>query len=351
MENGMFDLGQIQIQSLIVHEIPKHYLRAEDPGPGPILSDVESPLNSDVRNFFQEKIAGSLGRAAFEVEFDPDSSSRAPAIISGLLSRRPSALVTASQGLAQTLYECQGGISPSGLLTVVKAKVGQRPGIAIIKLEKEEGTRVQRTTIKGRSTFNVNHLRDLMLTGNTRIFKVGLFARMASTNDIEGLVCDKQKGTGTTVAFFFLQRFLGCRLTENPDITTGRFFNAAQRFISDDVTEPQVQAQYQVALAQELSSTRTTISPEAFANTNLRAEDRLPLLARVEEAGVATNSFPKDLTLVEPLLRKIQWRFQKGVTVVASSEQVGDVVQVEALKDGRTRLQVTDVLRDMGGHR
>jgi hypothetical protein len=347
----VFDLGQIKIQSLIIHEIPKHYLRVEEPGGGPVLSDVESPLNSEVRNFFQEKMAGSLSRAAFEVELDPSASSRSPGIITGLLSDPPTELVSGSQELAQILYECQGGISPLGLLTVVKVTVEGRPGIGIIKLEKEEGTRVQRTKVDGQSTFNVNHLRDLMLTGNTRIFKVGLFARRAGSEEVQGLVCDKQKGAGTAVAFFFLQRFLGCRLIENPEITTSRFFEGAQSFISADVTEPTVQAQYQVAVAQELSSTRTTISPEAFANTNLSVEDRSPFLDRVRQAGIGTGSFPKDLTLVEPLLRKIQWRFQQGVVVLAPADQVADVVRVDALADGRTRLQVTDVLRDMGGHR
>jgi len=347
----MFDLGQIHIQSLIVHEIPQHYLRAEDPGGGPILSEIESPLNSDVRNFFQEKMAGSLARAAFEVELDPGASSSSPGIITELLSSPDSELVNASQGLAQILYECQGGVSPAGLLTVVKCTVEGRPGIGIIKLEKEEGTRVQRTKVEGQSTFNVNHLRDLMLTGNTKIFKVGLFARRVGSNDVQGLVCDKQKGAGTSVAFFFLQRFLGCRLIENPEITTSRFFEGAQSFISADVTEPTIQAQYQVAVAQELSSTRTTISPQAFANTNLNVEDRSPFLERVREAGGGTGSFPKDLTLVEPLLRKIQWRFQQGVVVLAPADQVADIVKVDALADGRTRLQVTDVLRDMGGHR
>ncbi len=347
----MFDLGQIQVQSLIVHEIPRHFLRAEDPSDGPVLSDVESPLNQTVRNFFQERMAGSLGRAAFEVELDPGAESRTPGLIEGLLADPPSDLVSSSRELAEILYHCQGGASPQGLLTVMTVAVEGRPGVAIIKLEKEEGTRVQRKKVQGGSTFSVDHLRDLMLTGKTRVFKVGLFSRPTGSDVIRGLVCDKQKGPGTTVAFFFLQRFLGCRLCESPEITTNRFFEVAQRYINEDIDDPERKANYQVALAQELSSNRTTVSPEAFANTNLDAADRAGLMERLEGAGVGTRSFPKDLAIVKPALRRIQWQFQQGVVVLALPEQVGGVVQVEGLDDGRTRLAVTDTLKDVQGHR
>lgn len=347
----MFDLGRIQVQSLIVHEIPRHFLRAEDATSGPVLSDVESPLNPTVRNFFQERMAGSLGRAAFEVELDPHAESRAPSLISGLLADPPSDLVAASQELAEILYHCQSGVSPEGLLIVLTVTVEGRPGVAIFKLEKEEGTRVQRKKVQGGSTFSVDHLTDLMLTGKTRVYKVGLFARPSGSDEIRGLVCDKQKGSDTTVAFFFLQRFLGCCLCESPEITTNRFYGVALRYINDDIEDPEVKARYQVALAQELSSNRTTVSPEAFANTNLKVADRSRLLERLEEAGVGRRSFPKDLSIVSSALRRIQWQFQHGVVVLATPEQVGSVVQVEGLDDGRTRLAVTDTLKTVQGHR
>ena len=347
----MFDLGQVQVQSLIVHEIPRHYRWTEDPGSGPVLSDVESPLNQMVRNFFQERMVHSLSRAALEVELDPGATSHAPALITGLLANPPMDFVAASQELAQILYQCQGGISPQGLLTVMTVTVEGRPGVAIIKLEKEEGTRVQRKEVEGGSTFSVDHLRDLMLTGKTQVFKVGLFARPADSDEIRGLVCDKQRGSSAGVAFFFLQRFLGCRLCESPEITTSHFYEAAQRFINEDVDDPELKALYQVAVAQELSSTRTSVSPEAFANTNLETGDRAALLSRMEEADVGPGSFPKDLAIVGPALRRIQWHFQQGVVVLASPEQVGNAVQVEGLEDGRTRLAVTDTLKDVQGHR
>jgi hypothetical protein len=182
-----------------------------------------------------------------------------------------------------------------------------------------------------------------MLTGKTRVFKVGLFSQVGGTSGpVEGLVCDKQKGYDTTVASFFLERFLGCQLKELPELTTKRFLEATERFIHDDVQEPEKKARYQVALAAELGSTRTTVSPQTFANNNLEADDRASFIDKVAEAGVSQPSFSKDNTLVASHLRRIQWSFSSGVAVLASPDNVGREIQLEDLDDGRTRLEVTD---------
>ncbi len=345
----LFDLGQIRVEKLIVHEIPRHFVHAATPT-SPVLSEVESALDQTVKNFFREKMAASLGSAAYEVEFDPQTTSPLPAWITALLAPRPPSFVATSQEMANHLHQSQTGISPEGLLTVIRATVEGRRAIAILKLEKEEGTRVRRPNVQGHRTLSVDHARDLMLTGKTRVFKVGLFAPERS-GEVEGLVCDKQKGYGATVAYFFLERFLGCQLKELPEVTTKRFFEATERFINDDVLEPETKARYQVALAAELGGTRTTVSPQAFANTNLEPDDRTAFMNKVAEAGVTQPSFAKDNSLVRSHLQRIQWSFRSGVAVLASPDNVGREIQLKDLDDGRTRLEVTDQLKDLHGHR
>ena len=172
----MFDLGLIHINRLIVHEVPRRFLRAESTGNGPVLSDVVSPLQNDVRNFFQERLVSTLS-AAYDVEFDPSAQSTVPQVVEGLLREPPIEFVAASRDLANLLHASQGGVNPAGLLTLMDLTIGERAGLAIVKLEKEEGARVQHSRAGGHSTFNVSHLRDLMLTKKTKVFKVGLFAR------------------------------------------------------------------------------------------------------------------------------------------------------------------------------
>jgi hypothetical protein len=74
-------------------------------------------------------------------------------------------------------------------------------------------------------------------------------------------------------------------------------------------------------------------------------------MAKVDEAGITQPSFAKDSTLVAGHLRRIQWSFTSGVAVLASPENIGREIQLEDLDDGRTRLAVTDELKDLRGHR
>ena len=123
----MFDLGLIHINRLIVHEVPRRFLRAESQGSGPLLSDVVSPLEDDVRNFFQERLVSTLS-AAYDVEFDPTAQSTVPQVVRGLLAKRPMEFVAASQDLARLLHASQGGVNPAGLLTLMDLTIGGRPG-------------------------------------------------------------------------------------------------------------------------------------------------------------------------------------------------------------------------------
>ena len=66
---------------------------------------------------------------------------------------------------------------------------------------------MQQSQLEGKSTFNLEHLRDLMLTQKTKVFTVGLFVQMGNTlESIDGAVSDNQRGyyPTTEVADFFL---------------------------------------------------------------------------------------------------------------------------------------------------
>jgi len=346
----LFDLGSIQVQRLIAHELPRHFVGRGD-GQLPSLSEVESPLNQTVRNFFREKLSAALAKRSFAVEFDPVSVSPLPDWISGLLGTPDSDFVSTSQLMAKHLHQSQTGVNPEGLLTVIALRVEGSLGVAILKLEKEEGTRVQRTTVSGRSTLSVGHIRDLMLTGKTRVFKVGLFARAGGgAGSVAGLVCDRQGTYEGTPAYFFLERFLGCRLQDQPELTTRRFFEATEDFINQ-LADPERQGRYQVALVAELSSPRSDVSPLVFATTYLEPNDHGNFIAHMHQVGLSQAAFEKNNDLIKNHLQRIQWTFQSGVAVLAPPKALGQEVEVETLTDGRTRLEIIDLLKRIKGQR
>ncbi|MGA9920605.1 MAG: nucleoid-associated protein, partial [Candidatus Dormiibacterota bacterium] len=205
------DLGRLRITSVIIHEVPLH--SAGHTAGGPIMSEVESPLEADVRTFLRDRIVGSLASAAYEVEVKADSTSPVPGLVIDNLTSSSTGFVAMSQEMANHLYLCQKGSNPGGLLTVCETSLADRRGLAILKLEKEEGARIFQQQISGGRTFRVEHLRELMLTDTTRVYKVGLFVQTGDKRgSIDGLVCDKQRLYNGGVAHFFLEQFLGCRL-------------------------------------------------------------------------------------------------------------------------------------------
>lgn len=342
------DLGALTIERLIVHEVPRHLVKDQDSSP--TLSQIESPVNQEIRNFFREKISGSLARASYEVEFDPSSTSPVPDLVEDFLGGKGAGFVASSQEMANHLHQCQGGPSPEGLLTVVAGKVASKKALAILKLEKEEGARIRQQSSGGKMTFNIDHIRDLMLTGKTKVFKVGLFSS-GRGSAIDGIVCDQQRGYGTAVANFFLTQFLGCKLLERPEITTKRFFDATESFINDEVADPERKAQYQVALLAELSSNKTTVSIDAFANNNIQTSERRAFVNSVRDSGIQTSSIKKDTALIDIHLRRIQLSFKSGVSVLASPEHMGKEVKVKGATGEKTRVEIVDELKDLRGRR
>jgi hypothetical protein len=143
-----------------------------------------------------------------------------------------------SQQMAMHLHASQTGVNPAGLLVVSSAVVDGNRALAILKLEKESGVRVHEDkTADGRRTLSMEHIRELMLTDRTKVFKVGLFYPTTG-GTVEGLVSDKQRGyqPQNEVADFFLKRFLGCALKQLPPVVTQDFLQATEQFINDEVS-------------------------------------------------------------------------------------------------------------------
>ena len=73
------DLGRLEIDKLIVHDVPSR--RVNTSGPSPTLSEIESPLTTTVRNYIRDKVVGTLTNNSFPVVFDSTSGSPVPGLV------------------------------------------------------------------------------------------------------------------------------------------------------------------------------------------------------------------------------------------------------------------------------
>ena len=342
-------LSQIQINRIIIHEVPRH-LRS-DTQSSPTYSEVESPLDAQLRIFFKEKLIETVGSSsAYSVEFDSDATSPVPQLVGGFLAGTVTDFVDMSKRIAKHLHDAQGGVNPGGLVTAIDCSIGTAKAIGILKLEKEEGVRLHQATHEGKRTFDVSYIRDLILTRKTKLFKVGFFAPN-SDGDVEGTVCDEQRGymPRTEVAGFFLTTFLGCRLLEDPRVSTKGFFIAAQDFFNRNLSDPVQRTQAMNHLLSDLTSQKHQINVRAFARDYLPAQQRQAFLDHLTNEGVPNQTIKKDIELIKSQTDKMALEFENGITVVGNREDFGESIMVRRLPAGAARVEVTGTLKSVKG--
>ena len=348
------NFASLRVNRVIFHDVPKRSV--QNPGPGVMFSQVESTLSSESANYLREKIGSSIGSAGYDVRFISNTPSPVPSLLTECIDKETTAdFVDISRKVAQHLYTSQTGINSPGLLCLAGLSLHSSPAVAILKLDRESAVQIDQVSVTGRTTYSLEHVRNLILSNRARVFKASIFSSRDATGklgEIRGKVSDNQRGYALTagIADFFLNTFLGCELIESPEVSTRNFFAAAEEFISEEVSDSEMKTRYETALIAEMNSGRATVSPIAFADNHLQMEDRTTFLSRLENNDLTTRPFVKDTHLIRNRLRRVSYDFQSGVKVMAPPDTIEkELVGVTHIDDGRTHLQVRDNLKDLKG--
>lgn len=332
---GTPDMGRFFVSDIIVHEIPKRYAAEDDRDLE--LSEFVVDVGDVVRNFFKERITTTITRYGVDVTVDEGRDQRVPDWVRKHLNGGAD-LVEMSQDMARHLFKSQDGVQPEGLLVLVDSTLEGEPALAILKLQKEEGARVQRTARGSQSSLNVEHLRELILGQKTRVFKAGLFT-LGHGGSVVGWVSDEQV---KEFANFFLHQFLGCELAKQPAQTTREFFVITREFINEEVAEPEQKAMIYEALQVEVRSSKDTLSTSEFIATHVPDEYHDTLEQIYADRHLPSGEFTKDTSRIKPSeLKSRRGRTRKGLTITGDSNLFDELVS----EDERNGERVT-VIRD-----
>ena len=309
------NLGSFEISALVIHDVP----RPNDDGVDVLLTDAPIDLDADLRQYFQRKIIESLTKRGLDVGADLEGSPVARDSVAAIIED-VNELVPRSHDLARHLFSTQNRTNSDGLIAVARGTTDVGDVVSILKLEREQGLRLQIIQEGARRIADVEHLRNLTLTDKTKVFKTSILRLMdpPEAMSLSGRVSDDQRGVraGEGVATFFLSRFLGCRLTVNPEVATRDFVAAVEDFINS-LDDQERQAEYHVALLATLQSPSLDLSPAAFAETHLHDEDLEPYMDALERQGLDPDLvFEKDLKLARA--NGFKWRFEHGMTLIGS---------------------------------
>jgi hypothetical protein len=342
----MKDLSYLEVLKLIVHEFPKK----GDITKAGVLSEVESPMVPRVRHFFETRVKVALSQGV-DVRFVAGHPSPIPSLVAGLLrSHGRTAFVDDSQLAAGHFFTLMQGNQSEGLFCMLKCKLQSgAPAIGLVKLDHEKGIRAVLTTTTSGRTYTIVDVPDLMLTANTKLFKVAVFY-LDEDGDIAGVACDAQIERAQVLAKYFRDDFLGCELVNKPDLATRAFLDGAESFIHG-IHDPEKQTQYHTALLTELLSNHTSVTPRQFADAYLEPEHRSAFFRSLSEAGAPATRFQKDIGLVRRRITRVRFEFANNVWVVAPPDEVaeGGSVGVTHEPDGQTRIEVKGELTNTQG--
>lgn len=352
----LLELGTLQVKALVVHEVPARFV-TKDENDVPRYSDAATPMDSSLQQFIGDRLKRSLGTRGLEVILQDDNNeSPVPGLIGDLLSSKPDpwadegSLVKASRETAEHLFKTQKGNSPAGLLAVVGGTVDKLPAVAVMKLEKEQGARFELEEIDGKRRFTLEQVKQLVFTDGTKVFKASLFRRAdPKSGQIIGVVSDEQLSrTGRReIADFFLERFLGCQLRDEPDITTKEVFYATEDFINSHVTDPVLMSAYQSALLTTMTSNVPQFNPKIFAQEHLQKKDQGQYTRFLRERGLPDHSFKKDLSKIEKQVKQLMFNFE-DFKVQASLQAIEDQrVRVSKKGDGVAVLTAEGTLKSV----
>ncbi len=335
------------IRQAIVHQVPVRSKTAPGSALPLLLSDAVSPLDASVRAFFKSQVSGAVGAGARAVEHDPLSPSPVPGTVVDYLQDASADFVETSRLLAEHLHSVQTGVNPGGLLCCLDVALDGDRTLVIVKVEEETGLRAHLNTDgggKGR-TFDLTLLKDILFTKKTRVFKVAIFTAAGSlTGTLTGTAVDPQKA-GPGVARFFLNDYLGCKLREQPDVTTERFFDAVEHYVNEVTDDEATRTTLTLALLAEMQGPSPAVNPAEFAGRTVVVGERDAFLQHLVDRDVPRQPFDKDDALVRNRLAKVRYDFAKGAVLLTPPEQIDGpepTVTLGVSADGLTQAQIVD---------
>ncbi|WP_410809460.1 nucleoid-associated protein [Micromonospora sp. 067-2] len=341
-------IGQIEIVRSIFHGIPT---RTRANGADVAALDAREDvcnMEPEARAEIETRLRKVLRRNGRQIVESSAVESKTPAVIKDLLAVEDADFIGKSKELAQILLEIQTARNSAGMLFVAQCVVSNSPAIMLVKIERESGMLAEESAEQAGAQ-DVRYLRDLFLTSKSKVYKVALFNSADLDSDtLHGWAADVQM-SGNEVAAFFLRKYLGCQLLDDPKQLTKMFHQHAQDWTNKCVHNPDVRARYAMAIASELLSERGTVSPRGFAGSNLQPAHRDEFLDYLSRHGVPTTTFDKELSLIESRLKQFSIAFMSGVVVTAPRAAFDEVVKIERLDGPLSRVVIQDIMGDFKG--
>lgn len=349
----------LTVRRLIIHEV--HRRLDDRQALVPTYGSHLLRLSDDAMSVFKERVIAAMGSQSQSMEmtisrFDAES---AVELANHLSIADDATFIERSKRFADKLTTAQVSRSlPGGVVVVFDGKAGSpaRTIVGVIKAETHTGFR--RTP-----TLDVQYLKDLFMTPQTKLYKIGVFTyddgarTRAMPEGWTATVYDSQMSSGNRdgAALYFYDAFLGCTLPVNAALLTRQFYENTREFIGKIDIPEEVRSDLITGLYSYLKVDQApVIEVGSFANQYLPPSARDDFAAFMAQRKFPTNAVHKDLSEIANKLRRRRITFSQNIQLIGPPESFRDLVAMEAIKgegpDGEgqdwTRITIRDRIRD-----
>lgn len=358
----------LTIGRLIIHEI---FARGADKALVPPNYGAQLlVLPQDARDALQARITNALGRSSHGVEMSireigADSTwHKAKEIIES--QGNDVQFINLSQSIASKLAAAQSNRTiPGGIVVVIEGTSGNpaKSFMCVIKAEPHGGF----TKRQANGNLTLEYIRDLILTPQAKLYKIGAFVRVDSaaataqqpTDGWKAFLFDDliTQGNKLSAAQYFYEGFLGLEFPSNSAFQTKQFHALTKDFIRNANVDSEQKIDLLNALTTYLKTDQAgTIQVEAFSSTYIGdAALQDAYTAYMVQKEFPTTAIHKDLSEVQSQLRLRKLTFSHDIKLTAPSDQFENYIRIESI-DGEadesgnvprwTRITVRDHIRD-----
>lgn len=336
-------LLKLNIDKIIIHQV---YQRDADG------HRVKPMQTHDYTNFapaametFKQRIVEALGESskAVEMEIVNQDLTSVSHLVNHSIDEDRVTFAVSSYDFAVKLSDSQlsRGI-PGGIVVIFTGTVGRSANkfLGIIKAETHSAYEAEKDSQTGE--ISLKYVEEVLLTPSSKLYKTAAFFEKANSDpqskDLNDkwlvMVSDSQIGKtdGKAAAKYFYSSFLGFGYPQTSARTTKQFYDETKKFIKALEVDESQKSDYINALTTHLKvDTSSTISTADFASKYFDQDTQDEFAGYMDDAGLPTASFTKDIEYISSSLKFRKVSFSKNIKISAPSDSFKSLISMSTI--------------------
>ena len=332
------DFHKVEIGNASVHLVYSPISGEKQP---PYLTDEIITPNKKTKALFREKVVSALaGNKAISVKSKAKKHGTILRIVKKLQSsvgtnEYTESFIKISKEIALHYSKVIDGRSNDCIILLLEINKGNKIRHSILILELEVGIQAEQKEEKGKRTINLGYIESLILSKNTRLFKI---AHLAFEKNYDAIVCDKQTRAEELAARYFMKDFLECNYVRIPRIATKEFYDKSMEFINS-IKDGRDKYTSSIHLLSYIQSDENILSASEFAR-KLNRKYSQGYIDFFGEEEISMEPFQKDISGIKRDLDIKRIQFTNGIALIGPSEQLDKNVNIERIEEDSSKVDV-----------